>query len=305
MNQQQQPTQTHQAAQPNQQQQVPDHRYEELRKELTQLKMQNQQLRGHLDAVTQRQTPQGPQEPASQVFKPEVVKELQRLIGEAITPVRGEMQNQLGMVYDATDEAKFRLHYGDKRFEKYLPRVEEIRTELQAQGKWIPREQALQMAYFEDTGKKPAPAAPQAPAPQAPVFDPYLQTYVDPATQKPYAQNEAMPPQGAVDPTQQQVQTPQQQFVPQWQQPVQQQAQPQHQPWQPQPTGMERNNPYQHQHYAQSPQQQQPNFQLPQQGMNPAAMPEHQRNQGHQAIDLESSESQLDAFEKKFGDIPL
>lgn len=297
-----QPNQTPQGGQ-----QVPDHRVDQLMERLRTIELQNQQLRSTIDHMSRGQQPQQ-QSQAEQQFKPEVLQALKDVIRAEITPVKSEMQNHVGMVYDATDDAKFRLQYSDPKYTKLYPKVEELRRQAQAQNRWISREDALKMVYFEETGHKaqeaPAQIQPQA---QQPLWSPYFQTFVDPKTGMPVQAPDAMAaqqaPQAPQEPQVESQTQPQAQHpgMP-WQQP---QAQPGAQaPQQPQAQG----NPYQ----ARPPQHgMNPNhpmanpFGLPAQGVAPAAAPQQAQNQGPMNLDLDASDDQLAAFESKFGELPL
>ncbi len=284
MNQQQKP-QTPQG----QQQQVPDHRFDEIQAQMRKLELQNQQLRGHIDALTQRQ-PQGqkPQEEESG-FKPEVAQQLEKFVQRYVAPLQQELKNSLGMLYDSQDESRYQLKYSGDRWTKYQPKVENLRQEMQAQGKWITREQALQMVYFEDTGKKPAP---EAAKPEAqPVYDPYFNGLVDPVTRLPVTPQAAAPQQEQMPQELQQqnlgnFNAPQEQWQPQQQQQFQQQA-PQQKPMLP---------------YGNEPR---PQFGLPAQGVNSSNAPAHQQMRAPRELSIESSDAELEAFEKTMGDIPF
>lgn len=287
---------------PNQQnEQVPSHRVDEMLEQMKQLQAQNQQLRQLIDQTARPNT----QQPKS-AFNPEVEAALRQFVQQELNPMAEQMRQQVGMLYEATDEANYKLKYSDPKFSQYNDKVEKLRQEQQRQGRWVPREEALKMVYFEETGKK-APAAAQAPAPQQPVFDPYFNAMVDPATGKPVSMSAPQP--GAEEGQQQnwqqqgQQQPPQyQQQPPAWQQPQQQQQQaPQN--YQPQPTGFQRPPSGYSAHPYANPYGQPP--QLPNQGVN-SQMPSDQSQRGApQALSLESSDADLEAFANRFGDVPL
>ncbi len=268
---------------PPNQQPVPDHRFGEMQERLRQLELQNTQLRTTVDFLKQ---PQGQQQAQPSAFKPEVEEAIRSLVNQRLAPVETQYRQQIGYLADQLDQAKFDLHYGGEKFKPYHEKVEQLRQIEIAKGNYVPREDLLRMVHFEETGKKsvtPAPAEP--PAQQQPKFDPFFQTMVDPVT--------GMPLQP--DP-EQQFQQPQQP-APQYQQPVQQFQQPQ-QPPQPQHRPpVQSNHPYGNA-YGQS-------FQLPGQGVNHPAATQSPQNQ-RAPLDLATAtDSDLEAFERNFGEIPL
>jgi hypothetical protein len=161
------------------------------------------------------------------------------------------------------------------------------------------------MVYFDETGKKNVePQAPQAPAaPANPVFDPFFNTMVDPATGKPVnAQQTASYAPDEGQQQYQQQQAPQQ--TPWQQQPQQMQQQPQQQQYSQTPPGVRAPQATNHPNGNAYGQQ----FQLPNQGVNPQMAPAYQQqnqNSGRQPLNLDSAEADLQAFEDNFGDIPL
>lgn len=280
--------------------QVPDHRFDELAKELRLLRDQNQQLRGQIDYMAQsRNTPQQ-QTPKESPFDPKVDEALnykfKQLMEASIDPIKRQTTEQIGYLVDQNDDLKFQLKYGGEKFKKYHEQVERLRQDYQAKGQYIPREEALRIVYFEETGKKAQPAQAGTPQQVEPKYDPYLQTYVNPQTGQPVGTPDHT---GFAPEPEQQTQTPQ---VPQWQQPNAQAPQmPQQTTPQVPPTGFEQHTHSQHPYqnpYGAPPQ-------LPQQGVhNPAATNPAPMNQ-HLTVDLESSDAELEAFEKKYGDISL
>jgi len=269
---------------PGQQQAVPDHRFEELQAQMKKIEMQNQQLRGHIDAMTQRQNQNTPPQEEENGFKPEVAQQLEKFIKKHVEPLQAELKNSLGLLYDSQDEVRFQQTYNGDRWSKFRPKVEQLRQEMQSQGKWVTREQALQMVYFEETGKKPAPEQGKQET-ATPVYDPYFNGLVDPNTGLPVKQQA----------TEQQPQEmfPQEQTQGNWQQAAQNQQQNQQQA--PQQNGMN----------AQGNQQQNPGFTLPQQGVNSAFAPEHQTVRAPRELSINASDAELEAFEKTMGDIPF
>jgi hypothetical protein len=273
---------------------VPDHRLNEMMDRLRQMELQNAQLRATIDHISK---PAEPQKKESK-FNPEVEQALEEFVKSKFSTVEEQFKNQLGFLADQNDELKFQLKYSSDRYEKYIPQVERIRQEQIAQGRWISREDALKHVYFEETGKKPAEAPAKIEEPK-PVFSPYFNTYVDPVTNTPlspeklaeiYGQPQQQP---QTPPPQQTQQVQQQQYdAPAWQQPVQQQQAQQPPQWQPAPTGFGQRPPVPSSHGALPPQSIH--------GQTPA-----QQRPGPIEISLESSDSQLEAFEKQYGDIPL
>lgn len=269
---------------------VPDQRLDQIMEQFRKMELQNAQLRGQIDMMTRQQNPNAPK-PKEPAFKPEVQAAIDDAIEARLSQERARSQNQIGYLADQLDNANFQVKYGGEKYAKFTPKVESLRQEYQAQNKYITREQALQMVYFDETSKKgltPDPAQPAA-APPAPVYDPYLRAYVDPVTAQPVQQPDfqaeepqAPPPaQGWTPPN------PQQQPPPQWG------TTPpgtRMQPGAAHPNGNA---------YGQ-------NFQLPGQGVNPPGPGNGAQSRGVQGpLSLESSDAQLEAFESKYGDIPL
>lgn len=280
------------------QQSVPDHRFDDAMERLRVMELQNAQLRATVDHLSKQKSPVEANAAESQ-FKPEVLQALKDVIKQELNPFQQQFQHQVGMVYDATDEAQFRLKYSDQKFIKLLPKIDKLRQDMQMQNRWIPREEALKLVYFEETGHK-AQETPAQVQQEQPVWSPYFNSFVDPKTN--------LPVHGVPQVAQQEQFTEQQQPAPQhpgmpWQQ--QQQAQQPQQPkqYQPQPTGFtpqpkpggNMNHPYNNAH----------GIQLPSQGINNQAPPEHQANSQFTGLDLDSSPEQLAAFEKTFGELPL
>lgn len=266
---------------------VPDHRLDELNERLRNMELQNQQLRGQIDYMSKVSNP-GKKPDETPAFKPEVEAAIMATVQKIVEPLQMQHKQQIGYLVDQLDQTKFQSQYGGERYAKIIPKVERLREQYQAQNQYITREQALQMVWFEETGKKqlnPDPQAAPAPAKMEPKFDPYFGTYVDPQTGKPLTPEQI----GAL----QQPQTP----PPQQTQQAPQQTQ---QPWQPGNQIPGQQAPATQ--FAQQPPQQ--NFQLPGQGVNGAAAPSFQ-NAPRGPLTLEASEQDLKAFEENFGDIPL
>lgn len=272
----------------NQQQNVPDHRIDDVMKQLQELKLQNAQLRGTIDYMKQPQ--QGPPQNQDPAFKPEVQQAIDARVKQMLEPLQTQFRQQVGYLADQLDEARYMQNYGGEKYKPFQSKVEQIRQQALAENRYITREQALQLAYFEEgKGKNPQPD-PQAQQPQQPVFDPFFQTYVDPVTRKPIMQNQTgEAPQEA----------PEMQ-APQWQQEQQPQQQQQPQFGMQQPGAGQRGVHPNGNAFGQQPQQ----FNLPQQGMNPQA-PSYQARDARQPLDLGASDADLQAFEDNFGDIPL
>jgi hypothetical protein len=285
---------------PNQQQQnVPDHRLQEMQERLRQLELQNTQLRTTVDYM--RQGPQGAaQPPANPIFKPEVEEAIKQVVNQRLQPMEQQYRQQIGFLADQLDEAKFNLNYSNDKFKPYHDKVKQIHQQAIAENRYITREDALKMVYFEETGKKNVEPTPQVQEPQQPKFDPFFGTTVDPTTGKPIMpDNSGFAPQEEqiMQQGQQPMHNMQAQQPMQWQQ---QQQQPQQQ-WQQQQVAPG----------AQAPMSQHPHgnaygqFQLPNQGMNPQSAPQHQQNSARGPLGLDSSDADLQAFENNFGDIPL
>jgi hypothetical protein len=275
--------------QPNQvpslQNQVPDHRFDELNERLRTMELQNTQLRTTIDMLKQPQP--GAQPPPNNLFKPEVQEAIAATVKSIVEPMQQQFRHQIGFMADQLDQTRFSAQYGGEKYEKLVPKVEQLRQREQAQGRYITREDALRIVHFEESGKKtlePAPAAAAPAAPTPPRFDPYLQKWVtdEPAAQQPQTQEA---PQQVQNPTPDQQQWPQQTQQPQTQQ------------WQPgSKPPMQTNHPMGNAYGQQ--------FTLPGQGVNQPA------NQGQSAamkgpLSLDSSDADMKAFESQFGDIPL
>lgn len=249
----------------------PDHRFEELAKQNKMLMQQVQQLKGIIDTKFQ---PEKPQE--NQPFTPEVQQALDTYFQKKLQQETQQFQNQLGMVYGQLDEAKFMQKYGgDDKYTKMIPKVKQLIQEKQQEGQWISHEDALKWVYFEETGRK-AQEAPQKPKP---VFSPVYNTWVDPLTGMPVA------PEPEVQQTQPPAPQEAAQQVDEFGQPQTPQA-----PVQP---------PQQMQQVQQTPSQ----FQMPSQGMNTPQQTGSSPGVSLGKIELEASDADLEAFEKKFGDI--
>lgn len=269
--------------QPNQPRQMPsnnlpDHRQNELAEKLRRLEEQNNQLRGQIDFMAKQMTP-GQKPPEESPFEPKVQQAINAEINRLIQPMKEKFEQRIGFLLDQNDDLKYRINYGNEKFQPFESKVQEIRKEYEAQGRYITREDALRIAYFEETGKKAQPE-PQVKEKQEPKFDPYFQTMVDPET--------GLPIKDGQEPQQTQDQTEEQ-----WRQPQQQWQQPQQQQWAPGTKPQTSFNP------MMNPYSQQP--QLPQDfAPKPATA-----NRGPQKLNLslEASDDDLRAFEEQLGDI--
>lgn len=266
--------------------QVPDNRLNEMMERLRQLELQNTALRttiDHLKGVKPTGEPQAPP-----LFKPEVEDAIKQTVQKIVQPMQEQHRQAVGYLTDQLDEARFTAKYGGEKYQPFLQKVEQMRQAQIAQNQWVPREQILQMVYFEETGKKemkPDAPAQTPPTPQEPKFDPYFGTYVDPTTNRPI---HAAPPE-----TEEQAPQP----MP-WQTPQAPTPQPPQQPYQT-PPGV---RTHQTQHPFGNAYGQQ--FQLPNQGVNAQGTPGNQPNP-RAPLSLMASDSDLKAFEDSFGDIPL
>lgn len=319
--------------------QLPEHRLQELEDRLRNAETQNAQLRGTLNALSgQQQNPQGQQQGQTQdpgvQFKPEVQQAIEKMVQSQVGQIKQTYDQALGNVWDQLDEAKYQLKYGTDKFEKYGDKVQQMRNEAISQGRFLSREEALRYIVFEETNKKPTPQ-PQEPQIQ-PVWDQNLGHFVHPGTTEPWYPGQpvktvpqAQTPQVPGQP----VQIPGQPQSPQMQTQAQQvpggpmQAGP-HQtpaPSAQQAPGMTTQTPpQQHQQQFFSPDLtqnfngQQPN-QLPNQQVQPQNMnnsvpnlPDATPNSSvpmvdpsNMTLDIGSSTQELDAWEAKYGDIPL
>lgn len=258
--------------------QVPDHRQEEFAEKLRRLEEQNQQLRGQIDFMARSQSGQS-QEPEESVFEPQVQEAINKQVKRMLEPMQQEFRQRIGYLMDRNDELSFNLNYGGEKFAKYHSKVEDVRRQAQAEGRYIPREEALRMVYFEETGKKAQPEPQETQKPE-PKYDPYFGQMVDPETGLPIKEGQQDP---FAEP-----QAPQQ-----FQQPQHTPQTPQYGQYQPGevPRGTNpMSNPF-----GQAPRMPQDQ---PPQGMAP------DRNQPvRREIGLEASDSELAAFENAFGDI--
>ena len=257
--------------QPNQ---VPDHRLEEMAEKLRNLELQNAQLRTLVDRTVK--PPPTPTKKDS-VFKPEVEQSIrevvQEMLKETVNPLQENFTRQVGYLHDRADAIDFNQKYGGDKYSKLLPKVEQLRQRYEAEGKWIPREEALRVVFFEETGKKTTPDPVQEPVKKEPVFDPYFGTYVDPDTK--------MPTQAPVQLTQDDGLDEEKKLFEEFKKSRANQQAPQ---------------TYQDRVTANQ-------FNLPGQGVNnPATI---SRDTRRVDLNLEASDADLAAFEQTFGDVPL
>jgi hypothetical protein len=146
---------------------------------IRELKEQNAQLRGQIDVLAKG--PAGAPEPkADSKFDPQVAEAIKGIVMEQLAPLQGQIKQQIGYLYDKTDEVTYETRYGSERFVKLKDRVDQIRHEQQLKGNWVSREEALRIAHFEQTGKKPQADPPKPEEQVKAQWDPYLQQYVDP-----------------------------------------------------------------------------------------------------------------------------
>ena len=219
---------------------------------------------------------------------------LQEFAQKNIDPLKQNVENAYGNLYDRSDEIAFQTRYGsDKRFEKYIPKMEELRQRELSRGNFVSREDALRLAFFEEEGRKPPePAKPAA----TPEWDPVLNNYVHPGTkevwvpgtpvkdaQAPAQPQTAQPPQAPPQQNQWPQQPPQAPQVP-----------PQQPPQQPQFDGNYNGvdptaNPYQQ------------NFSLPNQDINQPFAQNHSTKPT--TLSDNPSEAELEAFEKSYGEV--
>jgi hypothetical protein len=273
--------------------QIPDHRMDELNDRLRTLELQNTQLRTTIDMLKQPANPQA--QPSQQLFKPEVQEAIAATVKSIVEPMQQQFRHQIGYMADQLDQTRFASQYGGDKYAKLVPKVEQLRAQEQAQGRYITREEALRIVHFDESGKKQLDPAPVtvAPVQVQPKFDPYLQTWVDEKGQP----TQYVPPQEQPQVQPQQTQQFQQvgQFPaqPQTVQPQQvQQVQ-----WQPGVKPPVATNHPNGNAYGQQ-------FTLPGQGMNQATTT-GQAPTMRGPLSLDSSESEMKAFETQFGDIPL
>lgn len=272
---------------------VPDHRLNELMDRIRQMELQNVQLRATIDHMAK---PADQTQKKESKFNPEVEQALEEFVNSRVKNVEAEFKNQLGYLADQNDELNFRLKYSGDRYEKFVPKIERMRQEQIAQGRWVSREDILKHIYFEETGKKPAESPAPAPQEKAPVWSPYFNAYVDPDTNLPLSGDKLAKVTQA--PEQEALQAPQTQQVsappPHWQAPLEthEAAQQQPQAYQAAPSGFGQRAPVQSAHGA-----------LPPQSIHGQA-PAQQRAAPIE-LSLESSDAQLEAFAKQYGDIPL
>jgi hypothetical protein len=274
---------------------VPDHRLEELQNELKAMRDQNSQLRGQVDYMAKNiNGPQAPAKPVESPFDPKVDEALnakiQGMFQNLIDPLKQTVEQQIGFVVDKTDELSYKQQYNNDRFAKFNDKVETLRQDYQTKGQYLPREEALKIVYFEETGRKASPEQIQAtPEPQPqPQFDQWSQSFIDPVTGQPVDPATVNQEQHFVPP----------QETPPAPQPTQVMPGAQHQR-QAMPTGFEQNQHSNHPHsnpYGQPPA-------LPGQGVNaPASQPHGNPNQITN-LELGASDAELEAFEQKFGNV--
>jgi len=303
---------------PSSQEQLPEHRLKELETKLRNMELQNVQLRTTLNHVNTQQPGASKEAPAAATFDPAVQTAIDSLVDAKLQPMATQYQQALGSLHDQIDDAKFSQRYGGEKFKPYMDRVEQVRQEHLAQNRFIGREDALRLVYFEEEGKKAQPVKTE-PTNQ-PQWDQNLGNFVHPGTTEPWFPGQPVKTPAPAPQVQAPAQVPgQTQTDPQAQPQVPAQAQvPAHTPVPPQvPQAPAQPEPFfqpeldqQKQPAAQNqlPPQQIPvqnNLQVPQ---LPDAAPNPVGNfqdPSAMTLDLNSSQEELDAWENRYGDQPL
>jgi hypothetical protein len=246
---------------------------ENYRKTLEQLN----QMKGTLDTVmvTRNQPAAPPTLPKTRLTpeaQEDVVKLAQHLFQQQAVQQNETTRQAFNSLWERTDLAEFRATRGVDTYDKYKDKIESLRQDKMRQGQFITRDEAYKFVHFDETGKKPRDNVSAAPTePPKPVWDPYLQQYTLPKQDAPV---QAVAPQVAQPPNQQQVAPP---------------AQPQVTP--PNPTvtmdGVQ-------------------DFNLPPQGpMRSSVATPPAASQGPINLEVNSNPQTLEAFEAKYGDVPL
>ncbi len=314
---------------PNPQNQQPEHRLKELETKLRNLELQNVQLRTTLNHVNQPNNPaaQPAADPNTPVFDPSVKQAINSLVEAKLQPIQTQYQYALGALHDQVDEAKFNQKYGGEKFKPYMPKVQEMRQDAIAQNRFIGREDALKLVFFESEGKKAQPA--KIEPTHQPQWDQNLGSFVHPGTTEPWYPGQPVKTPAPVPTVDGQVpvQTPGQPVVQPQQVPGQppqqlQQVPPQQVPQQVPPQGPQQVQSQEPQPFFQPEfgQQTQPAAQIPlqtpqvpvQNNFQAPQLPDASPNPvgnfqdpNAMSIDLDSSPEDLDAWERKYGDQPL
>lgn len=162
--------------------QVPDHRLKEMEDRFKLLEADNQKLRGQIDYMARSQAQsEAPQQESP--FTPEVETALNSKFQKLLEEKTSGYQQQIGLLYDANDKLAYQQKFGSEKYAKFDDKVDRIRQEQERNGRWVSREEALKIAWFETEGSKVQdPKLAEAPKP---VWDPYYNQYVDPLTRKP------------------------------------------------------------------------------------------------------------------------
>ena len=260
--------------------QVPDHRFQEMQEQLRKLADDNLKLQGTINYMSQQQNqrqqePTTP-DPADQIFKPEVNEAIDKRIQRQLSQERTQFQNGFNVLAEQNDNLRFQVQFGTDTYKKYAPQIENLRQQRVQSGQpWISREEAYKQIYFEENSKKPRENP--IPAQQvAPTFDPYTQKWVTPQAaqptqnaQPPVQPGQVQPPQVAQQPGQAPLDV-----LPQVQQPQQ------------------TNQIQRHDDFGLPPQD------MPAPGSSAAANPV-----GSQALDITTDEKALDAWAEKYGGV--
>jgi hypothetical protein len=228
------------------------------------------QMKGTLDAVmVTRNQPQPPSMPKTRLTpeaQEDVVKLAQHLFSQNQAGQQEQFRQAYNSLWERTDLAEFKSERPGQ-YDKYKDKIEALRQDKMRSGQFITRDEAYKFVVFDETGKKPK-EAPVATKPPEPVFDPYLNKWVLPASEVP-AQ--------VTPPAAQQVQPPAQNTPA------------------PNPTvtldGVQND--------------QGEDFNLPPQGSMKSTVATPPSSTGPINVSVDSPQATLDAFEAKYGDVPL
>jgi hypothetical protein len=187
--------------------QVPDHRFQELQEQLRKLADDNLKLQGTINYMAQQQNqrqPQNPQapNPEDSVFKPEVNEAIDKRIQRQLQQETQKYANGFNVLAEQNDNLRFQIQYGVDTYKKLGPQIETLRQQRVNSGQpWLSREDAYKQIYFEENQRKPKENPVQA-QPVASMFDPYTQTWVTPQANQPAQQpnQQVQPPNTAVVP---------------------------------------------------------------------------------------------------------
>lgn len=180
---------------------VPDHRLNEMMEQMRLMREENLQMRNALNNLYSRQAP-APTNPEQPLFEEKTAQALEKFIQKKLDPIVSQTKNQTGMLIDRNDLLEFQQRYGVKKYDEYAQKIEGLRQQAIQQGRYMTREEAYKLVYFEESNKK-AQQTPEAPqAPQGPTYDPYLGQWINPPA-APQAAAPVVPP-AQVQPGQQQ-----------------------------------------------------------------------------------------------------